>query len=244
VSGWTATSSVDPYIAPQLDRSALLVIDTQVDFLDGGASPIPGTTQVLPMISELLDAFRLEGRPVVHVVRLYQGEDVDLARRALLTSSHDIVRPGSPGSQIAPTLRPEGVMDLDPERLLTGEFQELGALEWAMWKPRWGAFYRTRLEEHLRRQHVTTVVLAGCNYPNCPRATAYGASERDLRVLLAADALSGVLPHHLAEAGRMGVLCTRTHQIIHVLSSHPRGRRPLRDLGTDAGKWLRFTGLE
>jgi nicotinamidase-related amidase len=219
VSGWTATSSVDPYVAPQLNRSALLVIDTQVDFLDGGSSPIPGTTQVLPMIAEILDAFRREGRPIVHVVRLYQGDDVDLARRTLLASSPDIVRPGSPGSQIAPTLRSQGAMDLDPERLLTGEFQELGASEWAMWKPRWGAFYRTRLEEHLRRQHVTTVVLAGCNYPNCPRATAYGASERDLRVLLAADALSGVLPYHWAEADRMGVLHARTHQIVQALST-------------------------
>ncbi len=32
---------LDPYITPELDRSALVVINTQADFLDDGASPIP-----------------------------------------------------------------------------------------------------------------------------------------------------------------------------------------------------------
>jgi nicotinamidase-related amidase len=40
---------LDPHITPQLDRSVLLVIDTQVDFVDGGAFPVPGTTQVVPL---------------------------------------------------------------------------------------------------------------------------------------------------------------------------------------------------
>ncbi|MGH3824447.1 MAG: cysteine hydrolase family protein, partial [Pseudonocardiaceae bacterium] len=62
---------LDPHIAPQLARSALLVIDTQVDFVDGGAFPIPGTTQVLPAITRLLRAYRAAELPIVHVVRLY-----------------------------------------------------------------------------------------------------------------------------------------------------------------------------
>lgn len=61
------------------------------------------------------------------------------------------------------------------------------------------------LEHHLRTEGVTTVVLTGCNYPNCPRATLYGASERDFRVLLINDAISGVNPHHLEEAAYLGV---------------------------------------
>ena len=90
----------------------------------------------------------------------------------------------------------------------------LGEREWALWKPRWGAFHRTGLDAHLRAHGVTTVVLAGCNYPNCPRATVYGASERDYRVLLASDAVSGVAPHHLEEAGRMGVGHAPTREVL------------------------------
>lgn len=210
---------LDRHIAPELDCSALVVIDSQVDFVDGGASVIPGTTQVLPAIAGLLWRYREAGRPIVHVVRLYQGQDVDLSRRSLIDAGAPIVRPGSPGSQIAPELRPTGAPALDPEHLLSGGLQQLAEQEWAMWKPRWGAFHRTALDEHLRGLEVSTVVLAGCNYPNCPRAAVYGASERDYRVLLAADAISGIRPDHLEEAQRMGVLHATSNQITNQLPS-------------------------
>ena len=52
-----------------------------VTWTRAGASPIPGTAEVLPALAQLVAAFRGAGRPVVHVVRLYDGEDVDLVRR-------------------------------------------------------------------------------------------------------------------------------------------------------------------
>lgn len=217
-------TAVDPHTAPELDRSALVVIDTQVDFVDGGASPIPGTSEVVPVVAGLVAAFRAARRPVVHVVRLYDGDDVDLARRSLIAAGAPIVRPGSPGSQIVPELRPPGAPELDAPRLLAGDLQELAPGEWAMWKPRWGAFHRTRLDEHLRGLGVTTVVLSGCNYPNCPRAAVYGASERDYRVLVAADAISGVQPAHLTEAAGMGVLAATGDRIAAALVRVADGR--------------------
>jgi nicotinamidase-related amidase len=212
-------------VAPQLDRAALLVVDVQVDFLDGGASPVPGTTAVVPAIARLVEGFRRSGRPVVHVVRLYDGDDVDLPRRTLIDSGAPVVRPGTAGSQIAPGLLPPGAPPLDAARLLRGDLQPLAAGEWAMWKPRWGAFHRTPLDSHLQALGVSTVVVAGCNYPNCPRATLYGASERDHRALLASDAVSGVLPLHLAEAAAIGVVHAPVDEILSRLGSAPSGGR-------------------
>ncbi|SOD97598.1 Nicotinamidase-related amidase [Blastococcus haudaquaticus] len=212
VSHWPA--DVDPHIAPEPERSALLVIDTQVDFLDGGSSPIAGTSAVVPTISRLVRGFRDAARPVVHVVRLYEGDDVDLPRRSLVASGAPVVRPGSAGSQLAPQLRPAPDARLSPRDLLAGQLQPLGPREWAMWKPRWGAFHRTPLDAHLRALGVSTVVVAGCNYANCPRATVYGASEHDYRTLIAQDAISGVEPLHLEEAARMGVLHATTAEIL------------------------------
>jgi nicotinamidase-related amidase len=57
-----------------------------------------------------------------------------------------------------------------------------------MYKPRWGAFYDTLLEKHLHDLDVDTVLVCGCNFPNCPRTTIYEASERDFRTILAKDA--------------------------------------------------------
>jgi len=200
----------DPHIEPHYDRCALLVIDTQVDFTEGGATPIAGTAAVVPEIVTLLEAFRGAGRPIVHVVRLYAGADVDRVRRTLIAAGAAIVAPGSPGSEIVPALRPAGADSLDPDRLLAGELQELGPNETAIFKPRWSAFHRTQLEAYLTGRGVDTVVLAGCNFPNCPRATALDASQRDFRVVLAADAISGIRNGHLREMAGIGVLCKPT----------------------------------
>jgi hypothetical protein len=50
--------------------------------------------------------------------------------------------------------------------------------------------YNTVLERHLHSLDVNTVVVCGCNFPNCPRTTIYEASERDFRIVLAKDATS------------------------------------------------------
>lgn len=196
----------DPHIAPHYDRSALLVIDTQVDFTEGGATPVAGMAAVIPEIVALLEAFRGAGRPIVHVVRLYAGEDVDRVRRTLISGGAAVVAPGSAGSEVVPALLPADAGRLDPERLMAGGLQELGPSETAMFKPRWSAFHRTPLHTHLTSLGVDTVVLAGCNFPNCPRATAFDASQHDFRVLLASDAISGIEDAHLREMAGIGVL--------------------------------------
>lgn len=74
-----------------------------------------------------------------------------------------------------------------------------------MYKPRWGAFYNTILERRLRESGSDTVVFAGCNFPNCPRTSIYEASERDLRIVLVADAMSGVYERGPDECRAIGV---------------------------------------
>jgi len=226
----------DVHTAAEFSRSALLVIDTQVDFVDGGSSPITGTTQVVPRIADLLTAFRVANRPIVHVIRLYQGEDVDLVRRTLIMAQSNVVSPGSKGSQIVGALHDSSrdAVELDHQILLRGQLQELGPNETALWKPRWSAFFRTPLDEHLRGQDISTVVIAGCNFPNCPRATAFDASERDYRALITTDATSGIKPGHLDEMTGIGVLSATTQQITQMLrtvATNPAGP-PTRDRAT------------
>ncbi|MGY1915227.1 isochorismatase family protein [Blastococcus sp. SYSU DS0973] len=74
------------------------------------------------------------------------------------------------------------------------------------------------LDGHLRALGISTVVIAGCNYPNCPRATVYGASERDYRTLIAEDAIPGLNRMHLAEAARMGVLHAPSTEMLRWLT--------------------------
>ncbi|MFE6858257.1 cysteine hydrolase family protein [Nocardia sp. NPDC057668] len=197
----------DPYLTPHASSSALVLIDVQRDFYDDDApARIEGTAAALPAMTELVNLFRRHGRPIVHVVRLYRrdGSNVDVVRRHAVESGAEIAAPGSEGSQIAPELLP-GPVELDPERLLAGQFQAVGPGEHVMYKSRWGAFYDTGLEEYLRAGGIDTVVFAGCNFPNCPRTSIYEASERDFRIVLVSDAISGLYPRGADECRAIGV---------------------------------------
>jgi nicotinamidase-related amidase len=196
----------DREIDPQFEASALVIIDTQRDVLDDGALTIAGTSAALPAMRRLLEAFRAAGRPIVHVVRIYErdGSNADLCRRELLRNGASILIRDSSGSQIAPELLREPA-ELDAGLLLSGGVQRLGPDEVAIFKPRWGAFYRTPLEDHLHARGASTVVFAGCNFPNCPRTSIYEASERDFRVVLVRDAISGLYDRGEQELSGIGV---------------------------------------
>jgi nicotinamidase-related amidase len=198
---------MDAHTAPRFEAAALVTIDVQRDTLDGRPLEIPGTSAALPAMVALADAFRRAGRPIVHVVRLYRedGANVDLCRRELVEGGARILAPGDEGAELAPGLAPNGTPGLDSDMLLAGGLQPLGATEWAMYKPRWGAFYETPLEDHLRGLGVDTLAVCGANFPNCPRTSIYEASERDFRVVVAPDAVSGTYERGLPELEGIGI---------------------------------------
>ena len=207
---------------PHWERAALIVIDMQRDFLDGGAAPIPGTAAIVANIHSLVQTFRVAGSPVVHVVRLYQpgSLDVDLPRRSRIEAGDLVVAPGTDGSQIVDLLAPSGA-SLDADVLLAGGEQAIGPAEVVLCKPRWSAFHRTKLEVRLRRWGCDTVVVTGCNLPNCPRATLFDASERDFRADLVTDAVSQSTPERVADLELIGVCLRATTKVItRIAGSH------------------------
>jgi nicotinamidase-related amidase len=183
---------MESYLAPELERAALLTIDVQRDTLDGQPGEIPGTSAIVPKVKRVVEWFRSRSRPIIHVVRLYfpDGSNVDLCRKRAVENGARIFLVGSEGTELADGLLPRDDIRLDSENLFSGKFQQVGEKEWLMYKPRWGAFYKTPLEKHLRAINVSTVVFAGCNYPNCPRSSIYEASERDFRIMVLSDAIS------------------------------------------------------
>jgi nicotinamidase-related amidase len=151
---------VDKYTSADWQNAALLTIDTQNDFtLSNSPFAITGTFEIVPKMSQVLHAFRIAGKPIIHVIRIYNadGSNVDLCRR-------------------------RAIAELGKKLVITGT-----------------------LEKHLRDLHTNTVVICGCNFPNCPRTTVYEASERDFRVVLIKDATSNVYEHGLHELNKIGV---------------------------------------
>lgn len=208
---------MDEYTRPELVRSALLTIDVQNDFvLPGAPAAVAGTIDIIPNIQRLLLVYRQRRWPIVHIVRLYlpDGSNVDNCRRALIESGVRLVCPGSEGAELVAELKPLPDIRLDAATLLAGQLQPLGENEWALYKPRWGAFYKTRLEEHLNALGVNTVVVVGSNFPNCPRSTIYQAGERDLRIVAVDDALAGLYERGRKELQRIGVTLVSTDDFV------------------------------
>ncbi|GAA2531007.1 cysteine hydrolase family protein [Winogradskya humida] len=205
----------DPHLIPHLDTAALVLIDVQHDFLSDSPYGIPGTTEVLPRLAQLSAAFRAAGKPIVHVIRLYEpdGSNADRVRRTLIAGGAHVVAPGTPGRDIPPELLPDTAPGLDDDALLRGDPQQLGPDEFVIYKPRWGAFYRTPLHELLTSHGIDTIVFAGCNLPNCPRASLIEASERDYRLVLATDATSRTSEQGLAEVTGIGTILMTTDAI-------------------------------
>ncbi|WP_202915479.1 MULTISPECIES: isochorismatase family cysteine hydrolase [unclassified Mycolicibacterium] len=188
-----------------------MLIDVQNDFVSGPAR-VDGTAEQLPTMARLAQLFRAAHRPIVHIVRLYVpgGSDVDPPRRAAIEAGRQIVAPHTDGAAVPTELLAH---PLDYDSLLAGGIQYVAAGEVVMFKPRWSAFYRTELDEHLRELAVNTVVVAGCNLPNCPRATLFDASERDYRAALVTDATSQVTPERLADLALIGVASLSTDDV-------------------------------
>ena len=205
------------YLTPHPGTSALLTIDVQRDFsLPGAPAEVAGTMDAVPEMRRLVRAYRKQGRPVFHIVRLYlpDGSNADLCRRSLVEDGARIVLPGSDGAELVAELLPPGAPPLDARTLLAGDSQLLSSNEWTLYKPRWGAFYGTRLEGILRSIGIDTVVVCGCNFPNCPRATIYEASERDFRIVVASDAISGLYPRGQEELSDIGVTVLSTDECL------------------------------
>ena len=167
-------------------------------------------------MKSLLMAYRQCDLPIIHVVRLYKpdGSNVDLCRRDMVEDGMCIISPDSCGAELVEELKPNSEVQLDAELLLKGEIQNWGKKEFVIYKSRWGAFYRTPLNNHLKTLDVNTLVICGCNFPNCPRTTIYEASERDYRIVFVEDAVSAIYEKGKEELRNIGARIWSSNEVI------------------------------
>jgi len=168
--------------------TAVVAIDMHRGHLDPSVATLPlPAARCAPVIKRAAALFaevRARGVPVVHVITEYRDPSeiaanpfwtwVDYqptkARKGIL--GHNLV--GSPGTEIIPEL-------LDP-----GDLVVRG-------KKRYSAFHATDLEFVLRRPlGADTLILAGINTSTCVLCAAFEATNRDFRVVVAADAVDSM----------------------------------------------------
>src|SRR5919108_2841008 len=113
---------VNHYITPDSKHSALLIIDVQRDFtIRGAIAEIPGTLEVIQPIERLVQEYRKQGYPIIHVIRLYHadGSNVDLCRRQAIENGKQVVIAGSNGAELMNELKPSRRVRLHSNLLLS-----------------------------------------------------------------------------------------------------------------------------
>lgn len=175
---------------------AILVIDMQNDFvLPGAILCVDGAYQTIPAIQDLLAHGRSKGWNIVHVIREHDasGLDVDAPRIKLFTN-------GKPGYCVKGTKGAEIVKGLEPK---PGDL--------IVKKTRNSGFFNTNLHAVLQRMGVTTVIIAGTQYPNCVRGTAADAMSYDYETIICLDACSAktkaVADANISDMKNMGIQC-------------------------------------
>ncbi len=168
-------------------RTVLVAIDMHRGHLDPAVATLPlSSERCAPLIeraARLFQELRALGIPIIHVVTEYResGEiaanpfweaihnDPEKARKGIL--EHNLA--GSPGTEIIPALWAPG--DL-----------RVGG------KKRYNCFQATGLEFLLHRLNAETLILAGINTTTCVLNTAFEATNRDFRVVIAAEAVDSM----------------------------------------------------
>lgn len=217
------------YITPDRGHAALITIDAQRDYFDR-ESPVKsaGCDHVREPLGRLVRGVRDAGVPIFHMVRFYRpdGSNVDLCRRRAVEEGMRVLMPGSLGAELIPDVMPDGDVRLDPYLLLDGGVQPLTDREEALYKPRWGAFFETNLEQRLHNLGVDTLVLAGSNFTTSGRATILEASERDFRIVLVPEAAGGLSDEAQQDLARIGVTLMTVDNCVHWVES--RQQQPTR----------------
>lgn len=168
-------------------RTAVVAIDMHRGHLDPAVATLPLPAErcgpVIKRAASLFADLRARGVPVVHVVTEYRDaaeiaanpfwkaahDDPAKARRGILR--HNLI--DSPGTQIIPEL-------YDRRDVVVRT------------KKRYSVFQPTDLEFVLRRLGVDTVILAGINTTTCVLCAGFEATNRDFRVIVAADAVDSM----------------------------------------------------
>jgi len=172
--------------------TALVVIDMQRDFVERGGfgealgNDVSRLTAIVPTVRALLGWARAHDLRVFHT---REGHRPDLGdcppakrergRPTLRIGDKGpmgrILVDGEPGNDIVPELAPR-------------------AGETVIVKPGKGAFYSTKLDELLRSQRITHLILAGVTTEVCVQTTMREANDRGYECLLVEDATESYFP--------------------------------------------------
>jgi nicotinamidase-related amidase len=175
-----------------VDRTALVIIDMQRDFLEpGGFGETLGNkvslleAAVKPCMA-VLDAARRLKMMVIHTREGHRPDMTD-APKAKVERGEPHMRIGAKGPMGRILIRGEAGHDIVP-KLYPKEGEVI------IDKPGKGAFYATDLEAILRYRNIETLVVCGVTTEVCVHTTVREANDRGFKCLVPGDCCASYFP--------------------------------------------------
>jgi nicotinamidase-related amidase len=182
----------------ELDKTALVIIDMQRDFLEPGGfgaalgNDVSQLRRAVPPLRALLTAARRAGLLVIHT-REGHRPDLSDAPPLKVERGDPASRIGAPGPMGRILIRGEPGHDIIPELYpIAGEP--------VIDKPGKGAFCQTDLELMLRNRAIETLLVCGVTTEVCVNTTVREANDRGFRCIVVSDCCASYFPH-FHEAG-------------------------------------------
>jgi nicotinamidase-related amidase len=179
-------------IAIDLDRTALIIIDMQRDFLEPGGfgetlgNDVSQLAAAVGPCRAVLDAARRRGLLVVHT-REGHLPDLSDAPPAKVERGHPNLRIGTPGPMGRILIRGEPGHDIIPALYpIAGET--------VIDKPGKGAFYATGLGPLLADKGIENLLVCGVTTEVCVNTTVREANDRGYRCVVLADCCASYFP--------------------------------------------------
>jgi nicotinamidase-related amidase len=185
-------------VAVDTERTALLIIDMQRDFLEpGGFGAALGNdvSRLKAAVGPCADVLAAARRAGILIIHTREGHRPDLsdAPAIKLERGDPALRIGAPGPMGRILVRGEPGHDIIPELYPA-------AGEPVIDKPGKGAFYQTDLELMLRNRGVETLLVCGVTTEVCVNTTVREANDRGFRCIVLADCCASYFPE-FHEAG-------------------------------------------
>ena len=171
-----------------ISSTALVAIDMQRDFLDpqgycaSVGDDVSAGQAIIPRFKSVLGAARAAGLHVIHTREGYLPDfsDMSAMKRERTTTGSDgplgrfLIR-GEPGQDIIAELSPQ-----DGEPVFD--------------KPGFSIFYRTGIEDHLRRHGITHLIMMGVTTQCCVHSSLRSAVDRGFWCLTVEDCCAALEP--------------------------------------------------
>lgn len=187
----TQLEATPKQISLQWDKTALLIIDMQRDFLESGGfgeslgNDVSQLRHTITPNIELLAAWRAKGLTVIHTREGHLPDLSDVPANKLAIGEHHKI--GDHGAMGRILIIGEAGQDIIPELYpINGEK--------VIDKPGKGAFYNTDLDQYLKEKQIDTLLVCGVTSEVCVNSSIREATDRGYRCVAIEDCCASYFP--------------------------------------------------